>query len=511
MPEYIIGKESEELEFKRSTGELKEGVISIASILNKHGFGRLYFGVKNDGTVVGQEISDKTTREISQAIRNHIKPVIYPEIVVENYGSLQVVCVSFEDTRRPFLAYNVPRIRIGDEDLVMDQDKYQDMLEQRNDIHQSWERRMSKYKIDDINDDIFERYIDRVQRLDRIRFENMSDRKAILNKLGLTSGNNLLNAGAALLCETDINVLNMAKFRTEARLNFDDIRKYTGSIFSLVKKAEEYIIDAMDWRVEFNGSLEREEIPEIPLEAIREALFNAFAHRVIESGQAVEVSVYKSKIEIFSPGKYASDIAPEDYAKGGDRPVHRNALISNILYYSDDMETFATGFSRIKNACERGECEAGYEKKKNGFVIIFSRRGFTLPEEAVRITDALTGDTTTKTAQGLEKNTQGSAKNTQGSAKNTQGSAKNTQGKARHIDYTELLVLNGYSGKRLKTALSICDMCEEPSSIQTIMDKIGYKNRKTVRQYISELIGLGCLEMTIPEKPNSMHQKYRRI
>ena len=32
-----IGKETEQIEFKKSTGELKEGVISIASMLNKHG------------------------------------------------------------------------------------------------------------------------------------------------------------------------------------------------------------------------------------------------------------------------------------------------------------------------------------------------------------------------------------------------------------------------------------------------------------------------------------------
>ena len=34
---YNIGRETEQIEYKRSTGELKEGVISIASILNKHG------------------------------------------------------------------------------------------------------------------------------------------------------------------------------------------------------------------------------------------------------------------------------------------------------------------------------------------------------------------------------------------------------------------------------------------------------------------------------------------
>ena len=44
-------KETETLEFKKTTGELKEAVISVASILNKNGKGEVYFGIKNDGKV----------------------------------------------------------------------------------------------------------------------------------------------------------------------------------------------------------------------------------------------------------------------------------------------------------------------------------------------------------------------------------------------------------------------------------------------------------------------------
>ena len=51
-----IGKETEFIEFKKSTSETKEGLISIASILNKHKKGNLYFGVKDNGDVIGQDI-----------------------------------------------------------------------------------------------------------------------------------------------------------------------------------------------------------------------------------------------------------------------------------------------------------------------------------------------------------------------------------------------------------------------------------------------------------------------
>ncbi|MEK7288293.1 MAG: RNA-binding domain-containing protein [Elusimicrobiota bacterium] len=42
-------RESETLELKKSTAELKEAVVSVVSILNKRRKGQLYFGIKNDG------------------------------------------------------------------------------------------------------------------------------------------------------------------------------------------------------------------------------------------------------------------------------------------------------------------------------------------------------------------------------------------------------------------------------------------------------------------------------
>ena len=103
----------------------------------------------------------------------------------------------------------------------------------------------------------------------------------------------------------------MAKFASDRRLTFTDIRRYTGSILSLIELAVRYVIDAMDWRVEFDGHLQRNEIPEIPVDAVREAITNAFAHRSIESGQSVEVAVYRSFIDIYSPGKFPDGLTPE--------------------------------------------------------------------------------------------------------------------------------------------------------------------------------------------------------
>lgn len=51
-----FGMESETIEFKKSISELNDGIISLTSMLNKHGEGTLYFGIKNDGTIIEQKI-----------------------------------------------------------------------------------------------------------------------------------------------------------------------------------------------------------------------------------------------------------------------------------------------------------------------------------------------------------------------------------------------------------------------------------------------------------------------
>lgn len=73
-----------------------------------YNIGELYFGVKNNGDVIGQQITDETMRDVSQGIRNHLKPAIYPVIDKEHYGDKTVISVKFAGTEQPYLAYNIP-------------------------------------------------------------------------------------------------------------------------------------------------------------------------------------------------------------------------------------------------------------------------------------------------------------------------------------------------------------------------------------------------------------------
>lgn len=452
--------ETEQVEYKKSTGELKEAVISIVSILNKHGAGELYFGVKNDGTVIGQEIGESTLRTVSQAIGNHIKPPIYPEISVKEFDDCKTVYVKFQGERQPYLAYDKPRIRVSDEDLVMDQDLYDDMLRNRDDKRKSWESQTSAYTIEDIDEESFQKYLTKAKNAGRITFET-DDKEVVLKKLDLMNGKYLLNAGAALFCDTGINELQMAKFATDERLTFNDIRRYTGSIIDLADKAEKYVLDAMDWRAEIKG-LTREEIPEIPVEAIREAIINAFGHRVIEASQSVEISILKSRIEIYNYGAFPEQVSPEQFVSGNERPIRRNPLICKTLYFSKDMETFATGLKRISDYCIKAGCKFEFQKKPYGFCVVFYRR----------------------CSSDLGSNTQ-----------------VDTQVNTQVIPKYNDMVLS-------ERELKIIEFCASPRRKAEIAEHLGLKSVKSIKSEIDHLLSLEILGRTIPEKPNSSKQRY---
>ncbi len=112
-----LGEETETLEFKKSTSELIEGIISISSMLNKHGEATLYFGVKNNGDVIGQkDLNENTLRDVSRKIAEGIKPQIIPSISLELIDDKKVIKVSAKGNNIPYSAFGKYYSRSFDED-----------------------------------------------------------------------------------------------------------------------------------------------------------------------------------------------------------------------------------------------------------------------------------------------------------------------------------------------------------------------------------------------------------
>jgi len=367
-----IGKETELLEFKKTTAELKEGVISIASILNKHGGGELIFGVLPNGVPAGQMVSEKTLRDISQAISNHIEPKIYPNISEVYINDKSCISVVFIGDEPPYFAYGRAYIRVADEDKVMSPAELEDYILRKNARTDTWDRADSGKNPDDINESIIKDYHERANQTGRIDFSYKS-KKDTLARLGMLNNKSLTNAAAVFFSSMPLIEVQMAIFAGVERLTFIDIQREGGSVQELAAIAERYIRKHIKWRVILDGSLQRKEIPEIPMDAIREAIINSFCHKNFKSSQNNTISIFSNRIEIYNPGTFPDGLTPEDFIEGGELSIKRNPLLAQLMYYVKDIESFGTGLKRITDACNTAGVKVEFKMLKLGFAVVFYR------------------------------------------------------------------------------------------------------------------------------------------
>jgi len=369
-----IGKESEKLEFKKTTAELKEGVISMSAILNKHGGGEMYFGVRNDGTVLGQQIGDATLRDISQAISNHLEPKLFPKIELVYLDDKQCVRVEFTGDEAPYFAYGRAYIRVADEDKQMSPSELETHILRRNARMDAWDSILSEKTKDDVDDAVLREYLERANQADRIDF-TYTNKEDVLRRLNLIENGKLKNAANALFTGWPLLEVQMAIFAGTERLTFNDIKRESGSVTTLIKTAERYIRNNIRWRVVFDGSLQRKEIPEIPMDAVREAIINSFCHKDYKSSQNNTISIYSNRVEIYNPGTFPDGLTPEDFIEGSELSVKRNPLLAQLMYYVKDIESFGTGLKRITDACDAAGVKVAFNMLKLGFSVIFYRPG----------------------------------------------------------------------------------------------------------------------------------------
>ena len=366
-----IGKESELVEFKKSTGELNEGIISIVSMLNKHGKGTLYFGVKNNGDAIGQMISDNTLRDISRKIYEDINPKIYPSIH-EIANMPGVIEINFIGQDKPYSAQGKFYIRTSDEDRKIDVHELLKIINRTDTSNALWEKMESDETIDDVDEELLKSYIAKANKSGRIS-EEYTNPKTVLKKLGLLVGDKLNNAGKILFSKNKPIVLKLAVFASDEMLSFIDINRYEGNLFELNKKAQEYILEHINFSAEIVRG-KRLEKPEIPYEVIREAVLNSLCHSSFDVTVNNEIYITPTKVVIFNPGTFPSGYNPEDFAYNGIESVLRNPLISRTLYYSNDIDSWATGFRRIFSYCKKDDIKFTYTMKNQGFEICFYRK-----------------------------------------------------------------------------------------------------------------------------------------
>lgn len=364
-----FGKENEKVEFKKSTGELHQAIESAASILNKHGSGIIYFGVADNGEVEGQQISDSTIKNVADAFTRDIEPKITPTIEELDYEGKSVLKVTFFGSQKPYSAFGKFQVRVGSQNRIMTRSEIIKLIKDE-DYSYPWEKEPSDISLDDIDEIALKKYYSEAVACGRLSLDEYN-KETLLTILELYKGGILSNAANALF-GADANIsLKVACFATNEKITFTDINMIKGNIYTLKNFAVTYILNHINWRAEI--SLKRVETPEIPVEAIREIVTNAFAHAIYEPTPEIEINIHPGKITIFNPGTFPEDLTPEDFINRSISSIKRNPLILDVLYRCKDSEKSGTGFKRVNELCSKAGVRWESEKTAYGFYFTFFR------------------------------------------------------------------------------------------------------------------------------------------
>lgn len=117
-----------------------------------------------------------------------------------------------------------------------------------------------------------------------------------------------------------------------------------GPMGRVIERLWELIQEEMRHASVING-LRREEQPEYPLPAVREAVVNAVAHRDYRlAGRRIEVRMFDDRLEIISPGGLPGHITLDNIV---EEHFSRNPRLVKGLYYWGLIEELGLGIDRM--------------------------------------------------------------------------------------------------------------------------------------------------------------------
>lgn len=373
-------KESETLEFKKSTGQLKRACETACAFLNGNG-GSILIGVADNGQLIGQEVGDKTKREIGNELAK-ITPA--PDIEVSQVilptsnKVIFILHITTDSTKKPYMYENRAYIRIQTDTLPMPREYLQQLTMNNAHSGYQWEDQpLPQLTIDDIDSrEVLITVNEGVQNGRIPEAAATTDPWLALQHLGLINKNKLTSAAVVLFGKHPEKsfpqcVLKMARFRGLDKMEFLDNKQVRGNVFELMRATMAFAQIHLPVASTFpTNSLEREDKPFFPFVALREALANAICHRDYTSTSgSISFAIYDDRIEIWSYGLLPAGVNFEDLTQM-NQSVPRNHRIANILYYHKLFESWGRGIQLIIKECTQANHPTPFYRVTTGGLML---------------------------------------------------------------------------------------------------------------------------------------------
>ena len=363
-------KENESIELKRSLAELKDGLNSIAAILNKHGAGELWLGVRSDGAAVGLEVTEKTLHDLSQTIAAHIEPKIFPHITTEIVSGKSCVKVAFSGKETPYFAYGRAYMRVADEDRHLTAKELENLILAKNREALRWDNQPCKSTVKDLSERKMRAFVKRAG----LAWDKGAN---VLEQLGLLQDGQLLNAAPLFFAKEPTLQLRCAVFASTDSATIIDRHDFTGDILELIEEAQKYILKNIHIGMKLEG-LYRVDVPEVSVAAMREAIINAFCHRDYRDPDYVQVAIFKDRVEIRNPGELYGGLTIDRIRKG-NVSRRRNPLIAELLRRIQMVETWGRGMRLILAE----EPTVQFQEVAQFFIAAFNRPSYDRSDKTI--------------------------------------------------------------------------------------------------------------------------------
>ena len=352
--------ESETVELKTIVVEdIKKEIVAFA---NCEG-GKLYIGVQDDGTVLGLDDPDSASLQISNMVRDAIKPDLtmflhYETLTVDGK---KIVSVDIQQgTERP---YYIAKKGLRPEGVYVRQG-FSSVPATNTAI-----RRMIK----ETDGDHFEemRALEQNLTFERAGKEfaarHIKFGTAQMKTLGLMTQDGVYTNLGLLLSDQCVHTIKAAVFEGTNQDQFKDRKEFTGSLFRQMEEVYGFI----DFRNQIHSSFEklrRIDRRDYPETAVREALLNLLVHREYSYRASSFISMYADRIEFISIGGLINGVTLKDVTMGIS--VCRNVKLANVFYRLELIEAYGTGILKIMGAYEGTGMTPQIETSDNAFKII---------------------------------------------------------------------------------------------------------------------------------------------
>lgn len=390
----VSGGETEQIEFKKTTGQRSDGAKAICAMLNGSG-GYVFFGVTDEGQIPGMQVTAKTLEDLSHELRRIDPfPPLSPERIPLD-GGREVVVVSVPGrSGGPYTYDGRPYVRQGPTTLAMPQEQYRRVLLERSHPAHRWELQPAEgIAVADLDHVELIRTVDEAVRRLRLEEPGTRDPEALLRGLRLIRDGQIVNAAVVLFGRADWLFpgypqcrMRLARFRGTDKTEFLDNRQEVGNAFDLLIRAQRFLRDHLPIAGRIVPTLfERIDDPLYPPAALREALANALCHRDYSiPGGSVGVAIYDDRLEITSTGSLPFGLTPQALAEPhASQPW--NPLVADIFFRRGIIDQWGRGTLKILELTQEAGLAAPEFDQRGGEVIVrFNPTRYVPPTRIVR-------------------------------------------------------------------------------------------------------------------------------